>query len=150
MTRSTVTKLAVQAIAAALGTLGLLWLFMGVWFAFVGIRDRDLFTMLGMTPIFLALGTIVTWAAHQNLRHFGPASIRSITAIASLLLLSSANSLLRPFQDSTWDLQKTTGEPQMWLLHFASITIPLLGAYLFYSALSRKLIEITGTDKHPT
>ena len=150
MTKSTVTRIAVQAIALTLGALGLLWLGMGMWFAFVGIRESDLFSVLAMTPMFLAMGTILTWVAYQNVRHFGQASIRSVTATASLLLLSSAGSVLRPFQNAAWDLQQTTGDPQMWLLHFASMTIPMLAAYLFYSVLSRKLIELTIPEKHPT
>ena len=139
MKRYTIAKLAVQAVGACFGILGLMWIDLGGYFAFTGIRDSDLFQMLYMTPMFFVMGGIVLAAAWQALRHFGPKAIQSVVGLVAFTVYTSMIMLLRPFQDATWDLK-------MRLHHAATFLIPMLLAYLLYRVMSRKLIEITTTE----
>jgi len=139
MKKNTIAKLAVQAVGACFGILGLMWGYLGCHFAFTGIRDSDLFQMLYMTPMFFVFGGIVITVAWQSLRHFGPKAIQNVVGLVAFTVYSSIFMLLRPFQDATWDLK-------MRLHHAATFLIPMLLAYLLYRVASRKLIEITTTE----
>ena len=136
MNKRSVAKLGVQFAAVCFGVLGATWVYLGCNFAFIGIRDADMFLMFYMTPMFILLGAIVLAVAWQALRHFGPGAIRYVVGLGAFLLYSQMVVWLRPFQDATWKLQ-------MRLHHAATFLIPLLTAYLLYRVLSRKLIEIT-------
>ena len=139
MKKRTIARLAVQAVGACFGMLGLMWVCLGFHFAFRGIRESDLFQMLYMTPMLFVLGGIVITVAWQSLRRFGPKAIQSVVGLVAFSVYTGIFMLLRPFQEATWDLK-------MRLHHSATFLIPMLLAYLLYRVLSRKLIEVTNTE----
>ena len=139
MMKNTIARLAVQTVGACFGILGLMWVYLGCYFAFTGIRDSDLFQMLYMTPMFLLLGAIAVTVAWRSIRHFGPKSVQAVTGLLAFSVYTGLMALLRPFQEATWDLK-------MRLHHSATFLIPILLAYLLYRVLSRKLIQLTKTE----
>jgi len=145
MNKRIVTKLIVRSVAVAFGLIGLLFIGMGLDCAVTGIREYDRFAVFFGTPIFILLGGILLAIAWQNLRHFGPEAIQNVTALVIICAWSDVSALLEPLQETTSDLG--TGSHY----EFAKVFIPMLLAYLFYRALSRKLIEITkpeNTQRH--
>ncbi len=112
---------------------------MGIYFGIIGIRDSNSFSVFFMLPVFVISGGIVVLIAWQNLRHFGPTSIRAIVGLLAFAAHSSIFTLLRPFSDTAWELK-------MEALHFATFVVPILLAYLLYRVVSRKLIELTETQ----
>lgn len=136
MHKRSIAKLVVQFAAVCFGVLGAMWVYFGCHFAFIGIRDADMFLMLYMTPMFILLGSILLAVVWQALRYFGPEAIRYVVGLGAFLLYSQMAVWLRPFQDATWKLQMRSH-------HAATFLIPLLTAYLLYRVLSRKLIGMT-------
>ncbi len=134
MNKRRLAKLIVQTVAAAFGLLGLLWMYMGLHFTVVGIRDSDRFSMFFMTPMFILMGGIVLAVAWQTLRHFGPEAIQNMSALIAFFAYTGISKLLEPFQKAS------KKEIQRFLTEFF---IPVLLAYLLYRTLSRKLTEIT-------
>ena len=140
MNRPIVIRRIIQAVALAFGVLGLLWVLLAFFFAFVGIRESDRFALVVMTPTLLVFGGIVLAIAWQNVRRFGPNAIRNVTALVILVLyacvpewlyLRESTRSLGPFLDSALGL------------------LPLILAYLLYRFFSRKLIQLTGVETNP-
>lgn len=139
MKKNTIARLAVQTVGVCFGILGLMWVYLGFHFAFTGVRDSDLFQMLYMTPMFLLLGAIVVTVAWRSIRHFGPKAVQAVTGLLAFSVYTGLMTLLRPFQEATWDLK-------MRLHHSATFLIPMLLSYLLYRVMSRKLIQLTETE----
>lgn len=139
MKRNTIAKFVVQAVALGFGLLGLTWVYIGIYFGVTGIRDSDRFVMFCMTPMFLILGGIVTAVAWQALRYFGPKAIKNVVGLVAFSAYTGMSTFLEPLQEATRHLK---GD----LYLSATVFIPMLIAFLLYRVLSRKLIEMTGTD----
>jgi len=137
MRKDVIIKRVIQAIAVCYGLLGLSWICIGFHFAVTGVLGRTLSLML-VTFITIIFGVIFVAIAYQSLRHFGPNSIKNVTCLAALTLYTILITLVRPYQEAILELK-------IVLLDAATILIPLLLAYLLYSVVSRKLIQITET-----
>jgi hypothetical protein len=139
MDKSRLTKLIVQTVAIAFGLIGLVWIYLGVEFAITGIRQSDRFALLCMTPMFFTLGGIVLAVAWQNLRRFGPNSIKNVT----FLVVYSLYVILTPFDELS---EETTWTRQTEFSQFVRFSIPLLLMFFVYSVVSRKLIQTTKAE----
>lgn len=142
MNRSVVTKPIIQGVAVAFGVLGLTWVFMGLYFAIMGIRKPDYFTGLFMAPMFLALGGLGVAIAWQSLRHFGPRVIRHMVALVIVPIYGGLSPSL--FQLMEW-LDRVTGDrnPMIHLLLMVVNLLPLVLMYWSYGVVSRRLIQLT-------
>jgi len=142
MKKSKVIRLIVQAVAVGFGILGLIDIYLGLYFMVTSIRDSDLFGMFFMTPICFLFGGIVIAVAWQNLHHFGPNAIQNIVALVAFLAYAGLLVLLEPFE-------KYTHNSKTVLDDIATVFGPILLAYMLYRVLSRKLIQITETQNTP-
>jgi phosphoglycerol transferase MdoB-like AlkP superfamily enzyme len=143
MNRSVVTKRIIQGVAVAFGLLGLIWVFLGLSFAVMGIVRPDYFTGLFMAPMLFALGALVVAIAWQSLRHFGPRSIRHIVALAVVVICG----WLSPWWSQLMDwLEQAAGShnPMINLLTMVVNLLPFVLMYWSYRALSHKLIQLAG------
>lgn len=136
MDKRKLTKLIVQTVAAAFGLFGLAWIGMALSFAVTSIRDSDRFGLLFMTPMFIILGGIILAVAWQNLRRFGPKSIKNVTFLIVFSLYCELIGLVEPY----------LLELKMTSLEFAILLILLILSYSLYSVISRKLIQITQAE----
>jgi len=136
MNKGTLTKLIVQCVAVIFGLIGLLWISLVPDLVVTGIRDSDRFQTFLMALMFIFMGGILLAVAWQAIRHFGPNAIRNVTALVVLLAYSIMSEFLDPFEETTSELKTETH------YEFIKFFIPVVIAYLFYRALSRKLIEI--------
>ncbi|MHC4172405.1 MAG: hypothetical protein ACYST5_05625 [Planctomycetota bacterium] len=137
MRKDVITKRVIQAIAVCFGLLGLGWICIGIHFAVTDVLDRDMFLML-FTSMTLIFGVVFVAIAYQSLRHFGPNSIKNVTGLAAFALYTILVNLVG-------SCIETTREPMMQLLGAGAIFILILPAYIFYSIVSRRLIQITET-----
>ena len=134
------TKLIVQGVAVALGLLGILWIDMGLFFARQGIRESESFSIFFMTPMFIVLGGIVVAVAWQNLRCLSPNSIRNLTFLFVLFLYSYGSDAISKL------LEESTSETPSELVTLASFLVPVIIAFILYSIISKKLIQIINTN----
>jgi len=142
MRKDVITKRVVQAIAVFLGIFGLVGIYIGIYFAVIFVWDREMFPMSFIIPmlIFMLLIEVVAVAiAYQNLRHFGPNSIKSMTGLAAFYLHCILIGHVGPY------LQAIREPPLEALLSVAALVISVLLAYFFYLVVSRKLIQLTET-----
>jgi len=139
MNKQTVTKRIIQAVAIAVGLLGLMFIFMGLYAAVADLREPDHLFTLCMVAMFLVIGGIDVAIAWQNLRRFGATSIKNVTALVVLLVWGGLLRLLEPLEEAAMDLE-------MHLLHSAMYLVPLILAYLLYRFLSRKLIQLAEVE----
>ena len=137
MRKDVITKRVIQAIAVCFGFIGLVWIYLSIHVAVTGVRDRDMFKLC-MTLMLLIFGGIVVAVAYQNHRRFGPNSIKNVTFLVVFTLYCILKTLVRPYQEAILELE-------IVLLDLATFLIPLFLAYLLYSVVSRKLIQITET-----
>ncbi len=136
--KSKATRLIIQAVSAGFGIFGLTEVYLGIYFAVIGIRESDLFAMFFMTPMFLILGGIVAAIAWQALRRFGPTAIKNMVALVALSAYIAVSTFLDRFEEAA----RAKGD-----LYFSAMSlIPLLLAYVLYRVLSRKLIKMAGMD----
>lgn len=141
MSRDVVAKRIIQGVAVAFGVLGLIWVFLGLGFAVMGIRQSDRLLQFYMTPAFLALGGITVAIARQSLRHFGPRVIRHMVALVVVVICG----WLSPWWSQLMDwLEQATGShnPMINLLTMVVNLLPLVLMYWSYRALNRKLIQL--------
>jgi hypothetical protein len=135
MDKRKLTKLILQGAAIIFGLIGLVEIYMGVEFAITGIRDSDLFELFIMAPMFFLMGGLLLAVAWQNLRHFGPNSIRNVTFLLVFALYLFVPDI-KLYQEATARLKTD-------LLQFAAFLIPVLLGFVLYSVVSKKLIQIT-------
>ncbi len=139
MNKRTITKRIIQAVAVAVGPLGLMWIVFGFHSAVVGFREPDRLFTLCLAPMFVVMGGVVVAIAWQNLRRFGPTSIRNVAALVSLLVGGGLLRLVELFEEATRNLK-------MHFLQSAVFLIAAFLAYLFYQFLSSKLIQLTEVE----
>ena len=138
MRKDIITKRVIQAIAVCFGLLGLSGIYLCVHCAVTFVWDREMFEMLHIIAMMLLIEVVTVAIAYQNLRHFGPNSIRSMTGLVTFYLYSILIAHVGPYL-------QLTREPMMGLLYVAGFLILILPAYIFYSVVSRKLIRMTKT-----
>ncbi len=147
MTRAILTKRIIQAVAAAFGLLGALFVYIGAYAGIPTVLKSDYAALLYMVLPFTAFGVIVLAIAWLNLRHFGPRSIRHLTALVLVLIYLWS---LGWFHVLIERLEQTATNPMIGLLVAALDVLSLLVLYWSYCALSRKLIQLTGAaDRCP-
>ena len=137
MNKRDLTKLIVQIVATAYGLIGVLWVGIALDSLVIGIKESDLFALFLMTPLLFVLGGILMAVAWQNLRHFGPNTIKNLTFLVVISLYFVLTPLPKPSQEATW---KTD------LLNLTQFLVPILLAFFLYSAISKKLIKIIYKD----
>ena len=141
MRKDVITKRVIQAIAVCFGLHGLSGIYLCVHFVVTDGLGRDFFSILfimSFISINLLFVVVFVAIAYQNLRHFGPNSIKSMTGLATIILHSILIVQVGPYIGATQ-------EPMRTLLYVAVFSIISLLAYFFYSVVSRKLIQITET-----
>lgn len=136
MDKRKLTKLIIQGVAIIFGLIGLVEIYMGVEFAITDIRDSDRFALSIMAPMLFLMGGLLLAVTWQNLRHFGPNSIRNVTFLIVYFLYSVFLAVVMPYLE-------TTSKRQTDLLQFAAFFIPVLLGLFLYSVVSKKLIQIT-------
>ena len=136
MDKRKLTKLIVQGVAVVYGLLGLLWIITGLYSAVIGILNSDRFGLFFMAPMGILLGGIVLAVAWQNLRRFGPNSIKNVTFLVVYTLFL----ILAPFDELS---EEATWTRETEFLHILRFLIPLLLMLFLYSIISRKLIQMT-------
>jgi hypothetical protein len=136
MSRDVTTKRIIQGVAVAFSVLGLLWIFFGLDVAISSFGQSDPFATLLPASMPLALGGVALFVAWQNLRHFGPKSIRSITALALFSVYGILLNLLEPREGIPADRYTDAYCLAIWLLL-------ILLACKSYGVVSRRLIQLT-------
>jgi hypothetical protein len=140
--KDVITKFVIQAIAVFLGIFSLVGIYLCVHLAVTFVWERDEFPMSFIIPmlILMLLIEVVTVAiAYQNIRHFGPNSIKNMTGLAAFYLYCILISHVGPY------LTATRESMMQGLLSLAAFLILILLAYFFYLVVSRKLIQLTET-----
>jgi hypothetical protein len=134
MDKGKITKRIVQGVAITFGLIGLLLIYMGADFVITGIREFHLYGLLEVAPLILLVG-IYLGVAWQNLRHFGPNSVKNVT----LLVVFTLYTILAPFDVPSEERRNSKTE----LIQVAKFLIPLLLMFFLYSIISKKLIQMT-------
>jgi hypothetical protein len=136
MTRGALTKRVIQAVAAAFGVLGVMWILLGFDAGAASVGEADRFSLFYTILPAILFGGIAVAIAWLNLRHFGPRSIRHITALVVVSVYLCSMPLVEPLAEAATDAR-------MDLFFLAVDLLLLVLMYWLYRAVSRKLIQLT-------